>query len=89
MRASAPAEESAADWGPPEPRTDRNKTVAAMLAIVLGGIGLHKFYLGKPGQGALYLVFFWTLIPAVIGFFEGISLLLMSEKNFARQYPTP
>jgi uncharacterized membrane protein YvbJ len=73
MRADAPAEASEADWTPPEPITDRNKTFAAMLAIFLGAIGLHKFYLGKSLQGAVYLVFCWTLIPAIIGFFEGIG----------------
>ena len=73
---------------PAEPKTDRNKTVAALLAIVLGRIGLHKFYLGKALQGLLYLAFCWTFIPAVIGFFEGVGLLLMSEKAFAGRYPT-
>lgn len=35
----------------------RNKFVAALLAIFLGGLGVHKFYLNKPGMGVLYLLF--------------------------------
>ncbi|GAB0171883.1 hypothetical protein LSPCS325_53200 [Lysinibacillus sp. CTST325] len=61
----------------------KNKTVAGVLAIFLGGIGIHKFYLGKTGQGILYLIFFWTYIPAFIGFIEGVIYLLSNEHNFS------
>lgn len=40
---------------------------AGLLAIFLGGIGVHKFYLGKQGEGIFYVVFCWTLIPLIIG----------------------
>lgn len=63
-----------------------NKTVAAILAIILGGLGIHKFYLKKARLGLLYLVLCWTYIPAFIGLFEGISLLLMSERDFHEKY---
>jgi TM2 domain-containing membrane protein YozV len=46
---------------------EKNKLVAALLAIFLGGIGAHKFYLQKTGMGILYLVFFWTGIPPLLG----------------------
>lgn len=59
-----------------KPINQKNKTVAALLAIFLGGFGIHKFYLQKTGTGLLYLLFFWTFIPAIIGFIEGIILLL-------------
>ena len=65
---------------------DLNKTVAALLAIILGGVGIHKFYLKRSRMGVLYLLFCWTLIPAVIGFFEGIYLLLMSDNYFYQEY---
>ncbi len=35
----------------------KNRISAALLAFFLGGIGVHKFYLGKVGQGFLYLIF--------------------------------
>ena len=35
----------------------RNRVVAAVFALILGGIGIHKFYLGEVGQGILYLLF--------------------------------
>ncbi|MHB1654073.1 MAG: NINE protein [Desulfitobacteriaceae bacterium] len=59
------------------------RLAAVLFAILLGDFGAHKFYLGKVGQGILYLVFFWTAIPAVIGLVEGIMYLAMSEEEFA------
>ena len=64
----------------------RSKMAAALLAIFLGGFGIHKFYLGKTAMGVLYLIFFWTLIPAIIGFIEGIIYLTKSDEEFAEQY---
>lgn len=63
-----------------KPRKD--KTTAGLLAILLGGIGAHKFYLGKPGQGILYLIFCWTYIPGILGLIEGIKYLTKNERDF-------
>lgn len=60
----------------------KNKIVAALLAIFLGGIGIHKFYLNKTGQGLAYALLFWTFLPAIIGFFEGIAYLCSSDESF-------
>ena len=60
----------------------KSKIAAGILAIFLGGIGVHKFYLGKIGMGILYLLFFWTGIPALIGFIEGIIYLCSNDENF-------
>jgi len=64
----------------------KNKVVAGLLAIFLGGLGVHKFYLGKTGQGLLYLVFFWTFIPAIIALVEGIIYLTQPEEVFDAQW---
>lgn len=48
---------------------------------------MHKFYLGQTGAGIVYLLFFWTFIPAIIALFEFIILLGMSEREFATKYP--
>lgn len=66
--------------------SSKDKVVAGILAIVLGGIGVHKFYLGKIGQGFLYLIFCWTGIPAILGLIEGILYLLASDEEFHRRY---
>jgi TM2 domain-containing membrane protein YozV len=64
----------------------KSKTTAALLAFFLGGFGGHKFYLGKPVQGLLYLIFCWTFIPALIAFIEAIMLLTMNEMEFHARY---
>ncbi len=65
----------------------RSRIVAALLGIFLGIFGIHKFYLGKTGQGLVYLVFFWTVIPAILGLIEGIWYLTMSDREFQARYP--
>lgn len=60
----------------------KSKIAAGLLAILLGGFGIHKFYLGKVGMGILYLVFCWTYIPALVGFVEGIIYLCSNDENF-------
>jgi TM2 domain-containing membrane protein YozV len=64
----------------------KNKVAAGVLGILLGSFGAHKFYLGKIGQGILYLIFSWTGIPGIIGLIEGIIYLTKSDEEFARQY---
>lgn len=52
-----------------------NKIVYVLLALILGGVGIHKFYAGKLFQGILYVLFSWTLIPAIVAFIEAIIAL--------------
>ncbi len=67
--------------------TTKNRTAAGIFALVLGGVGIHKFYLGQVAAGVLYVLFCWTFIPALIGFVEGILFLTMSDEEFARKHP--
>lgn len=60
----------------------KSKVTAGVLGILLGGFGIHKFYMGKIGMGILYLVFCWTYIPAIVGFVEGIIYLCSNDENF-------
>lgn len=64
----------------------KNRIVAAILALLVGGLGIHKFYLGQIGMGIVYLIFFWTFIPALIAFVEAIIYLTMSDDAFAAKY---
>jgi TM2 domain-containing membrane protein YozV len=64
----------------------KNRIVTALLAIFTGSIGGQKFYLGKTGQGILCLIFWWTFIPGILGFVEGLTLLGMSDEDFDAKY---
>jgi TM2 domain-containing membrane protein YozV len=64
----------------------KSRTIAVLLALFFGGIGLHRFYLGKARSGIIYLLFCWTFIPALVAFFEAIRWLCMSNQGFADRY---
>ena len=62
------------------------RVAAAIFAILLGSFGVHRFYLGQVGWGILYVLFCWTLLPAVAGLIEGILYLTMSDEEFEAKY---
>lgn len=64
----------------------KSRITAALLAFFLGGLGIHKFYLGQIGWGIVYLLFCWTLIPGVVAFIEFILLLVMDDDTFNRRF---
>lgn len=64
----------------------RNKVVAALLALFFGWLGVHKFYLGHPTVGMIYLLFCWTFIPAILAFLEFIAFLMISNEDFNKKY---
>ncbi len=67
----------------------KDRTVAALLAIFLGWIGVHRFYLGDIGLGIVYLIFSWTGIPALVGFIEGIIYFTKTDAEFQRDVVDP
>ena len=64
----------------------KSKVTAGILALLLGGLGVHKFYLGDTGKGILYLLFCWSGIPGIIGLIEGILYLTASDSEFEAKY---
>ncbi len=64
----------------------KDKNVAAILALFLGGIGVHKFYLGRTGAGILYLLFSLTMIPALLAVIDFFVLALMDTDEFNRRF---
>ena len=63
---------------PQRPREDsgrgKSRPLAALLAILLGGLGVHRFYLGDIAWGAGYLLFCWSGIPVDPGVVRGARL---------------
>lgn len=66
--------------------SDTDQIAAGILAILLGGLGAHKFYQGNSKLGVIYLCFFWTGIPAVLGLIEGILMLIADEREYEEKY---
>ena len=64
----------------------KNRSIAILLAIFLGSIGIHRFYLNQPGMGVLYILFSWTFIPAFVSLIEAILFLFTDEETFQLKY---
>jgi TM2 domain-containing membrane protein YozV len=68
-----------------ERATPKNRQVAIMLAFVgmtIPVAGFHKFYLGQPGWGAVYLLLSWTPIPHIASAIEAVWYLTQDNANF-------
>lgn len=74
----------ASDAAKSEP--SKNRTMAAVLALCLGGAGAHKFYLGQTKTGLLYILFIWTFVPLLLGIYEGVKYVRMSDEEFQQKY---
>ena len=68
----------------PDGRKLVNKVAYVLLAFLLGGIGAHNFYAGKIGLGVLYLLFFWTFLPAIAAFIQAIVALCKTSDAYGR-----
>lgn len=66
-------------------KSDPDRVTAGVLAILLGGIGVHHFYTGQTVRGILDIVFCWTGIPALIGLIEGIIWLCEDDAAWAER----
>ena len=67
----------------------KDKLVAGILGIVIGGLGIHRFYLGYIGIGiAQIIVTLITLgVGAIWGFIEGILILVQDDWTDAQGRP--
>lgn len=66
----------------------KSKVTAGVLAILLGGLGIQYFYLGKVGGG--FITILLTLVTCgiweIITFVQGILMLTMSQQEFDRKF---
>tara|TARA_B110001469_G_C9539887_1_gene268135 strand:- start:100 stop:366 length:267 start_codon:yes stop_codon:yes gene_type:complete len=61
----------------------KSKSTATILAIFLGWLGIHRFYVGQKLYGIIYLFSF-----GLCGIFliDAILWLLGSQENFDKKY---
>jgi hypothetical protein len=53
-----------------------NKIAYILLAIFLGGFGIHKFYAGRVLGGVIYLLLCWTFITGILAVIDIIIALI-------------
>ena len=63
----------------------KDKTVAFVLTLFLGGLGAHHFYLGRIGLGVSYALFCWTAIPSIIALVELFFIMRRVEQFNAQK----
>lgn len=89
-----PAEKGLLQTGQEEKKY-KNKTVAGLLAISLGPLGIHKFYLGYTKEamitmivfiGGLFLAGVPSLVIWIITFLEGFLYMVKSDNAFEQRY---
>ncbi len=72
------------DVGP----SGKSRGVAGLLAILLGGLGIHYFYCGKVGGGFICILLtivtcgIWTILTLI----QGIMMMCMKHEEFERKY---
>ncbi len=64
----------------------KSKIIAIILAIFLGRFGLHKFYLGKPALGLLYLIFSRFQIIMFLCICDVLIYILMDKETWLKKY---
>ena len=62
------------------------KMIAGILAILLGGLGIHKFYLGYTKEGVIQIILSCFGIGALLGLVEGVMYLTKSDQEFVDTY---
>lgn len=73
---------------PPTGQENSRRIVCGVLAIVIGGLGLQYFIIGKTTAGLLTILLtlvtcgLWELITLI----QGILMLCMSDAEFQRKY---
>ena len=68
----------------------KSKVVAGVLGILLGALGIHKFYLGYTGAGFIHILLTVLIITApissIVGLIEGILYLTKTDEDFNNTY---
>lgn len=69
-------------------RQENKKVVAGILAILVGWLGVHKFYLGYKKEGIIQLILGLVTcgLTSIVSLIEGIIYLVKSDEEFYKTY---
>lgn len=78
----------------PVAQNQKSKIAAGLLAIFLGALGIHKFYLGYTNQGVImllvtilgFLLIVGPIVMSIIALIEGIIYLTKTDEAFDYTY---
>ena len=72
----------------------KNRIIIGIVAILVGFLGIHKFYHGSWGWGIVYLLISLIgcvlilplIIIDIVGIVEGIKYLIMDDEEYNQKY---
>jgi TM2 domain-containing membrane protein YozV len=63
-----------------------SRVTCGILAILIGGLGIHKFLLGQPTAGIIMILSNCVCAGGIIGLIEGIIYLTKTDEEFYQTY---
>ena len=63
-------------------QTPPQRRVAIALALLLGVVGAHHFYMGRRPLGYMSVALCWSGYSATLGFIDGVRMAFMSDAEF-------
>ncbi|MBO4802988.1 MAG: NINE protein [Muribaculaceae bacterium] len=73
----------------------KSRGVAGLLAVLLGAIGVHYFYLNKPTGGIVFLILtlltcgILGVVTQVVSIIQGVLLFTCTEEEFEQKWCNP
>jgi TM2 domain-containing membrane protein YozV len=80
-----PCQDKKIDWGSMMAE-EKSRIVYGILAILLGGLGIHKFYMGNVAHGVFYILLSCVGVGGVLGLVSGILALIKTDEEFHQKY---
>ena len=65
--------------------SEKNRMITLLLCLFLGGLGIHRFYVGKVGTGILTIV----TVFGFIGIWPLIDLIMIAIGKFTDKSEQP
>lgn len=70
----------------------KSRGIAGLLAILMGGVGLHYFYIGKTNAGILFLIIailscgILATVTTIVAIIQGVLFFTSTQEEFESKW---